>query len=336
MLAVPDGVQLPLLGDPWDTRAPRSDRPRVLDLFAGLGGFSLGFTWAGFEVTGVDVRPESAEVFVLNGIGSTITVDLAHSCVLSDAPVLIGGPPCRPWSTVNQGTRARGVRHRDYWLLSAFFRDVVRMRPSIFVMENVPPVKGDAVYGHWLARLGREGYDVSARRVSYATFGAATTRSRLITVGVLGTFTGANEFFRRLAAHMQPPRSVGEAIGWLCGHESDEGIDHVWPSLRTISRYRTRYDTRAYGWYQLTANHPAPSFGNVLKTYILPPPSLSGGVERVLSVREVLSIMGFEPTFRLPTGLPLGRKYQMVADTVSPCLSRACAVVVRDMLWGGT
>jgi DNA (cytosine-5)-methyltransferase 1 len=79
----------------------------------------------------------------------------------------------------------------------------------------------------------------------------------------------------------------------------------------------------------------APSFGSVAKTYILHPEAGHDGFpKRVLSVREVLSIMGFDPGFTFPAGSSRSLRYQMCADTVSPVFSTACARAVRDLLWG--
>jgi len=51
---------------------------KVLDLFCGAGGFSLGFRNEGFSVTGVDINPRSGEIFSLNKIGNFIERNLAE------------------------------------------------------------------------------------------------------------------------------------------------------------------------------------------------------------------------------------------------------------------
>jgi DNA (cytosine-5)-methyltransferase 1 len=106
--------------------------------------------------------------------------------------------------------------------------------------------------------------------------------------------------------------------------------------LNTIEKYRERYRTGQYGWRRLDYDSPAPSFGNVTKTYVLHPEAGESGFdERILSVRELLCIMGFPKEFHFPEGIPLPRRYQMVADVVSPVFSEACAHVTREMLATG-
>jgi DNA (cytosine-5)-methyltransferase 1 len=105
--------------------------------------------------------------------------------------------------------------------------------------------------------------------------------------------------------------------------------------LKTIDRYEERYRSGRFGWAQLEYDQPAPSFGSVAKTYILHPEAgVNDFVRRVLSVREVLQIMGFDREFRFPPGTSRTARYQMAADAVSPVFSLACARTVRRLLWG--
>ena len=91
-----------------------------------------------------------------------------------------------------------------------------------------------------------------------------------------------------------------------------------------------------YGWKRLAWDAPALSFGSVSKTYILHPDSDPERPEaRVLSVREVLSIMGFGRSFRFPEHTPLSLRYRMAANAVSPVFSADCATVLRVMIWSG-
>ena len=320
-----------------------AERYRVLDLFAGMGGFSLGFSQAGFDVVGVDRIPWTGMVFGRWNIGTAHTIDLSNPesseqvlAAGAGASVLIGGPPCRPWSLINQ--QRRRAEHADQPLLSRFFDFVREIAPRIFVFENVPPVWQDPVYQHQceLLRQGSTQYSVSAMIVRYDQFGAPTARQRLVTVGVRGGGEAATEFFTRLAARLRKPSTVRNAIAWLRDIPRDGESDHAWPKLNTIEKYRERYRTGQYGWRRLDYDSPAPSFGNVTKTYVLHPEAGESGFdERILSVRELLCIMGFPKEFHFPEGIPLPRRYQMVADVVSPVFSEACAHVTREMLATG-
>lgn len=304
--------------------------PLVLDLFAGMGGLSEGFRSEGFRVIGADLEPLSARVFRHNGIGEHITADLRRESISIKAPVLIGGPPCRPWSVMN--VKRRKSRHEQYGLLERFFDHVEGLRPVLFLMENVPNIANDGFYRRLLSRLEVD-YSVEGRTLTYSDFGAATKRRRRITVGVRKGMVRAQDFFEALDGERADPTTVEEAIRWLREIPRGGFPDHEWSELKTLDRYVERYDTGKFGWRRLAYGDPAPSFGSVAKTYILHPEAGSGGFEsRVVSVREVLSIMGFRKGFEFPGGSSRVARYQMVADAVSPVFSAACARVTRRVL----
>jgi DNA (cytosine-5)-methyltransferase 1 len=308
----------------------------AIDLYAGTGGMSLGFADEGFTVTGIDSDPPSHGVFRTNGIGEHRITNLHLACSSEAAPVIIGGPPCRPWSAVN--VKRRGSAHDDHALLLRYFEHLRGLRPLAFLMENVPPLRGDQMYRDLLTGMNHLGYSVAARVLTYSDFGAATTRKRLFTVGFAGhTGLSSASFFGRLEARHLPAKTVGDAIGWLAQMERDEFPDHEWSAVKTIGKYLERYESGRFGWKRLAWDEPAPSFGSVSKTYILHPDSAPGDdTARVLSVREVLCLMGFPPSFRFPAGTGLSVRYRMAANAVSPLVSRACAATMREMLTGMT
>lgn len=325
--------------DPEQIRIPFAAEPargglQVLDLYAGMGGLSLGFQTSGFSVTGVDREEVASAVFETNGIGKLLVRNLHTEMVVQDVPVVVGGPPCRPWSSVN--VKRRGTEHQDHALLERFFLHLFEIRPAVFLMENVPPLGGDAEYDRLLREMRWRGYSISSAVLRYSDFGAATTRRRLFTVGFRNSARwDASEFFNRLVGAHRPARTVRQAIEWLRDSERCEVADHEWSEVRTIERYAERYRTGQYGWKQLGWDQPAPSFGSIAKTYILHPSAGEGTFPlRVLSVREVLCIMGFDHEFRFPEGTALHTRYRMVANSISPVVARACADVIREMLLG--
>ena len=302
----------------------------VLDLFCGAGGLALGFHKAGFNVTGVDINPAALQTFTFNHIGTIIHADLGQKLITGDFHVIIGGPPCRPWSTVN--TTKRGRAHQDYRLIERFFLHVKHNMPKCFLMENVPALANDTIFKDCVRRIHALGYSVAYKIISYADFGASTRRRRLI---VVGTRAGdASLFFAELTKYRRPPVTVRDVIWWLKDIPWGGFPDHIWPCLRTVDRYREYYTTGKFGWYVLRWDEPAPSFGNIMKTYILHPDSFngSGGTARVISVREALCIMGFDSRFRFPHGTGMSVRYQMVADAVSPVFSYAAAQAILEAL----
>jgi len=195
-------------------RAPRERRrPIGIDLFAGVGGLSLGFEQAGFDVVAsVEYDPVHAAVhqfnFPLTEVVCANVAKLDAETLLAAAKrgflahgrteaewtgeidVIFGGPPCQGFSTMGK----RDVADVRNSLVYKFADLIGSIQPRYFVMENVP---GMAAGGHagilakLVARLRKHGYDVAvdlervrARAIlSAADFGVPQDRKRLILLG---------------------------------------------------------------------------------------------------------------------------------------------------------
>ena len=301
---------------------------KVLDLFCGAGGLALGFKNAGFEVTGVDISKYTKDIFTLNKTGEVITTDLSTKLIRTKYDIIVGGPPCKPWASVN--VTRRGKKHKDYRLLSRFFRHIECQQPTIFLLENVPPLTSDKTFVMYMERLKKCGYSIMKQVIKFANFGAPTSRRRLIVFGIING--DAQIFFEKLPKHRKNAKTVRDVIWHLKDKDRGEVPDHIWPELKTIHKYRKYYETGKFGWYILKWNEPAPSFGNIMKTYILHPDGFNGIPPRVISVREALLIMGFDKNFQFPDGMGIGAKYQMTADAVSPIFSCSVANAIKEIL----
>lgn len=117
---------------------------KVLDLFAGCGGLSHGFELAGFQVVAAnDILPEAASTHQANHpcsrffLGSITSPEVRDSIVNHVAEtgcdVVVGGPPCQAYSLAG----ARDVDDERGRLFEEYVEIVSRVRPKIFVMENV-------------------------------------------------------------------------------------------------------------------------------------------------------------------------------------------------------
>ncbi len=108
-------------------------RPRLLDLFAGAGGSAAGYVRAGFEVHGVDHRPQPR--YLLSGASSFTQADAldflaAHG---REFDVIHASPPCQAY-TVGRKIHDSGHRHPD---LVARARDLLVATGRPWVIENV-------------------------------------------------------------------------------------------------------------------------------------------------------------------------------------------------------
>jgi DNA (cytosine-5)-methyltransferase 1 len=109
----------------------------VLDLFAGAGGFTLGFVQAGFvPIFAVEFDKAAAETYETNFGPHCVSRDINEVKNFPAADVLIGGPPCQGFS--NLGAHIPNDPRNQLW--RHYVRAVEQTHPRIFVVENVPPL----------------------------------------------------------------------------------------------------------------------------------------------------------------------------------------------------
>lgn len=192
-----------------DGSTGRNCRPIAVDLFAGVGGLSLGFEQAGFDVVAaVEYDPIHAAVHKFNfPAASVICADIADEERVSIAAikaairrgiqnhdhddqawdgqidVVFGGPPCQGFSTIGK----RDVDDSRNSLVFQFARIVEGLRPRYFVMENV---RGMALGAHsqilqrLIERLRTAGYKIDDPQILNAKdFGVPQDRRRVILIG---------------------------------------------------------------------------------------------------------------------------------------------------------
>ena len=283
-----------------------------------------------FDVTGVDISEVAGKTFELNNFGLFKSADVKNEVIKGQFDVIIGGPPCKPWSAVN--TSRRGAKHPDFILLSRFFEHVRLNRPQVFLLENVPLLRGEPSLKDHIEKLqsSEYGYSIMAKVIQYGNYGASTNRHRFIMFG--SRISKAEQFFCELARFQSNPKTVKSAIWELRNKERNEVKEHIWPNLKTIDKYIEKYKSGRFGWYILDWDKAAPSFGNIMKTYILHPDAFNGGTKRVLSVKEAALIMGFANDFAFPENVGIGLKYQMIVDSVSPVFSEIAAKIIQEMV----
>ncbi len=166
----------------------------MIDLFAGCGGLTLGFSSTGrFEPTfAVEVDQDAADTYELNFGRHVARHDESRPMPIEDVPsfpdadVVVGGPPCQGFSPLNM--RGVGLERRGLW--REYLRALREADPFVFLMENVPELLRSAEYADFKAAAERApyGYRIEGRVLNAADYGVPQTRRRAI---VIGTRLGA-------------------------------------------------------------------------------------------------------------------------------------------------
>lgn len=172
---------------------------RIIDLFAGCGGMSLGFELAGYECAlANEVDEWASETYSANHPETKVVTEdicsikspldlLRHARVARSSVVgIVGGPPCQGFSM--SGTRdPRDPRNS---LFVDFLRFVEAIQPRFFVIENVPGIRtlklksGRSAETIIIEMAGTAGYNVAPMRLNAFRFGVPQSRERVFFVGV--------------------------------------------------------------------------------------------------------------------------------------------------------
>jgi DNA (cytosine-5)-methyltransferase 1 len=166
-------------------------QPKIVDLFCGCGGFSLGAHRAGLAPSvAFDNDPILTSSYSTNFPSTKLVLATLRTVEGADIRKLIGGvpdgvfggPPCQAFS--DMGHRRTNDPRRS--LLRHFFRIVAELKPGFFVMENVRGLGYDgarALLDESLALVPSRYEVLGPMTLDAADFGAATLRSRLFIIG---------------------------------------------------------------------------------------------------------------------------------------------------------
>ncbi len=185
--------------------------PRVLDLFSGCGGLSLGFRRAGYEIAaavefdshaaqshGKNFHPEDARHAIPRDITATPPAKLTEALGLGETAlavdVLVGGPPCQAFARVGRSKLREVAEHPEAFrhdararLYIEYLRYVEACAPLAVVMENVPDMLNHG--GHNLAEeiaevLVAKGYVCRYSLLNAAFYGVPQMRERMILIAI--------------------------------------------------------------------------------------------------------------------------------------------------------
>jgi len=303
---------------------PKDRAPLALDMFAGCGGLALGFEAAGFRTLGFEWNDDACTTYRKNLHGECTRVFLTRDSDLGQsADVIIGGPPCQPFSV--GGLQNGHKDERDGF--PAFLSAVERYQPRVVVFENVRGMmyRNRTYLGMIVARLNELGYLTEPRLLNAVRYGVPQNRERLFVVGHRGGFEKPKH------ASISKPFTAGDALGDLAQQVPDSAR-FLTPSM---DEYVARYEAKSQCIRprDLHLNQPSRTVtcrnlygatGDMLRI------RLSDGRRRMLTVREAARLQSFPDWFTF-TGAE-GSQFDQIGNAVPPLLARAIADAVMSCL----
>lgn len=164
---------------------------RVVDLFSGCGGMSLGFEQAGFDVVAAfDNWNAAISIYEKNFSHPIYQKDLSEDdavSVIADIKpdLIMGGPPCQDYSIA--GKREMGKRAN---LTIRFAEIVATVKPSWVVFENVYNIERFPTLPEMKKMLSDAGYGLTTRVLDASRCGVPQKRQRFFLIGKLGEVDG--------------------------------------------------------------------------------------------------------------------------------------------------
>ena len=263
---------------------------QITSLFTGAGGLDVGLELAGFEpILCVEMDSDSRETIKINRPNWPLSErEDIHSLRVGDVlkqtslrpmelPLLVGGPPCQPFSKSGYWANGDGRRLKDprAKTLNAYLRVVEEVLPQAFLLENVSGLayagKDEAMklVDKRIAEINkrhRTKYKVHIVHLNAADYGVPQLRARVF---LLASIDGA-DFRMRMPTHrtqkgQQQYRTAWDAIGHLDEHDwpadlnptgrwaellpsVPEGANYLWHTPRNSENggeplfgWRTRY-----------------------------------------------------------------------------------------------
>jgi DNA (cytosine-5)-methyltransferase 1 len=193
---------------------------RLLDLFSGAGGLTLGFTTAlGHRFNPVwanDFDPASVATYSLNFGNDCLLGDINEALTnkaitIPEADVVIGGPPCQGFSLLNK--QRENDERRELW--RPYFEVVRRSGATVFLMENVPQLLGSDEHAEILKLAEKLGFRVVSAKLCAADYGVPQTRWRAF---LLGSKLGdPAEVFPPRKTHFNPSNGFHNGLLDLAG-----------------------------------------------------------------------------------------------------------------------
>lgn len=326
-------------------------RLRAIDLYCGVGGWSLGLELAGVRVVdGIDLSPTAVETYAKN-LGDNVRKCDMRSLDLASLPsgvdVVVGSPPCTQFSYSNKG--GSGDLVDGMVDLRAFLTAVAHVQPRFWIMENVPRVakiiEAEMSPGGELVEFAH--LVDSIRVIDLSEFGLPQRRKRCI----VGRFPEELLLSYRARTPSLTLRDVIGSFGTEYYEDRMYGTriplanlsDHIVEDSLTDEEVRLNVEAKAhhpvYNRMKFPDDSDRPSrtltatCTKVSRESIVIEDNRSTGGFRRLTIRERASLQGFPGTFGF-FAPSYTAKIQLIGNALPPLFSYYIGCALRGVSVG--
>lgn len=336
----------------------------IIDLFCGIGGLSLGFEDAGFEViSAIDLWDDAIKTYNHNRnkkVAQTVTVEAFNEDILpgivTDNHItgIIGGPPCQGFSTVGR----RNIDDARNQLYLEFYKAVKIAKPDFFLIENVKgmlTLNNGAFVKDIIKRFGPEGlgYNITYKLLNAADYGIPQNRYRVFYVGIKGKDFVFPEPF---TYHLSAKDGISDLLGADNTHYGSSPQNEFQRQMRGDQKHPLNQDYTDHSEQTVRIISMIPDGGNIKS---LPPefwqvrkynkafermsserPSntidtghrnyFHYAEPRIPTVRESARIQSFPDNFEIIG--TRGSQYKQVGNAVPPLLARVIAEEIKKQI----
>jgi DNA (cytosine-5)-methyltransferase 1 len=296
-------------------------KPRVLDLFSGCGGLALGFEALGFETLGFELDNDCCQTYRLNLRGQCEQIELNKTQDFPQADIIIGGPPCQPFSVIGEQKGLEDARDG----FPIFLHAVQTIKPKIFLIENVRGLlfRNKSYFDLIRRAFTALGYTVEYQLINAAHYGVPQNRERVFIIGHQGQF--------QFPAQQQRKVMAGEALGQLASlipHDAkfltasmDDYVARYEKASNCITPRDLHLDKPAR---TLTCRNLAGATGDMMRV------KLPDGRRRRLSVREAARLQTFPDWFEFMGSET--SQFNQLGNAVPPLLAYQFAKSIAEYL----
>lgn len=294
---------------------------KVIDLFAGCGGLALGFEAVGFETIGYEFDKDCCATYENNLKSKCHQLYLDKNTEFEKADLVIGGPPCQPFSV---GGSQKGVLDsRDGF--PAFISAVEKVKPKIWMFENV---RGLLYKNKWyldevLKYLGNLGYEIEFKLMNASDFGVPQNRERLIVIGHRSEYSYPLPLNKKITAFdaLGDYYNYEPAYGKYLSPSMDEYVKKYELASKCINPRDLHQDRPSR---TLTCRNLAGATGDMLRLVV---PS---GKRRRLLIREAARLQSFPDWYDFSGNE--SSQFKQIGNAVPPLLAYHIASSILETL----